>query len=355
MEALQEVEVKISVLHTPSIKPFSSQFINQSQFSTKIDTRRYFSIPRHYLRNLSNFLYCYSVVPKIIKLHEKYRFDVIHAHGEISGLAAVKAAKQLGIRSVVTIHGVDMCPRMWKGHAQAKFKKMFNEVDKLIFVGKSLKQYFEPMLENDARACVVYNGVRLPNLTPYSDRLVQPCIRIISVSNLNEGKGVDITLRALANLKNKGLSNWFYTIVGSGDQQCILEAIIKKYNLQNHVEFKGDLPHDGVYLELQKSDVFCLPSYREAFGIAYLEAMVNGLLTIGVKGQGPQAFIEHEKTGLLVEAQSVDSLTNIILYAFKNSEKMQAIAAAGKKHVLENFTWKQHAKKLASIYVELCQ
>lgn len=354
IEALHQTGIEPVVLYTPSWKPFISEFIDNTQFPIEIDTHRYFSIPRHYFRNISNASYLAYILPKIKKLHKLHRFNVIHAHGEISGLAAVIAAKQLGIPSVVTIHGIDMCSRMWKGRALTEFKNMFNQVDKLIFVGKSLKQHFEPMLNNQARACVVYNGVRLPRSTQHVDRLNQSPVRIISVSNLHEGKGVDITLQALANLKSQGFLNWFYTIVGSGDQRSVLAEIIKKYDLQNHVEFKSDLSHVAVYQQLQKANIFCLPSYREAFGIAYLEAMAHGLLTIGVKGQGPQAFIEHDKTGLLVEPRSVDDLTNTLLYALQNKEKMQYIAAAGKKLVLENFTWKQHAEKLIAVYDDLC-
>lgn len=355
IEALKQAGIQVSVLHTPSWKPFFSRHIDKSQFPIEMNTRHCFSIPRHYFRNVSNTAYCFSVLPKIKKLHQLHRFDVIHAHGEISGLAAVAAAKQLSIPSVVTLHGIDMCERLWKGLAHRAFKNMFNQADKLIFVGESLRQYFEPMLVNKERSCVIYNGVRLPNSMQQVDCLNQSFVRIISVSNLHEGKGVDITLQALANLKNKGLTSWVYTIVGSGDQQSILVDIMKKHNLQNDVEFTGDLSHDTVYQKLQKADIFCLPSYREAFGIVYLEAMVHGLLTIGVKGQGPQAFIKHEKTGLLVEPNRVDDLTNKLLYVLENRKKMQLIAAAGKKYVLENFTWEKHAEKLISVYKEVCQ
>ena len=354
LHALKQAGIDSIVLHTPSWKPCASEAVDKSQFPVEINTRSCFSIPRHYFRSISNAAYCACVVPKIKKLHRLHQFDVIHAHGEISGLAAVIAAKQLSIASVVTIHGIDMSPRMWKGGAHSRFKNMFNQVDKLIFVGESLQQHFEPMLDNRARSCVVYNGVRLPSSAIIDPHIIQSPVQIISVSNLHEGKGIDITLQALANLKNKGHDNWMYTIIGSGDQKAAFLEIIKKYNLHNHVEFKGDLSHDVVYENLQKADIFCLPSYREAFGIAYLEAMVHGLLTIGVSGQGPQAFIEHGKTGLLVEPRNVDSLTNTLLQTLENREKMQDIAEAGKQSVVENFTWSKHADRLIAVYKEVC-
>ncbi len=55
-----------------------------------------------------------------------------------------------------------------------------------------------------------------------------------------------------------------------------------------------------VYAHLSQADVFVTNLlYREAFGVVYAEAMSCGLLTIGIKGQGAEEIIEHEKTGLL--------------------------------------------------------
>jgi hypothetical protein len=179
-------------------------------------------------------------------------------------------------------------------------------------------------------------------------------IQLISVSNLHEGKGVDLTLRALACLKKQGIDNWFYTIIGNGDQKHYLEKIIKQFDLSKQVEFMGACTHNIVYEHLLKADVFCLPSYREAFGIAYVEAMAHGLLTIGVKGQGPQAFIEHGKTGLLVEPKNNDDSAQALHLAITQFQNMSDVAIAAKKHVMENFTWNKHAEKLFTIYKEIC-
>jgi glycosyltransferase involved in cell wall biosynthesis len=70
--------------------------------------------------------------------------------------------------------------------------------------------------------------------------------------------------------------------------------------LDSKVELAGARPHEEIPQYLAAADVFILPSYREAFGIAYLEAMAAGLLVVGVRDQGPSAFIEHGISGLLV-------------------------------------------------------
>ena len=175
----------------------------------------------------------------------------------------------------------------------------------------------------------------------------------VSPSNLQKGKGVDITLRALAALKKHHVFNWHYTIVGDGPERKNLENLVKQLQLECFVSFVGLCAHGKVYEYLKASDVFCLPSYREAFGIAYLEAMAYGLLAIGVQGEGPEAFINNEKTGLLVKPRDVQALAALLKTIFEQQETMQIIAQQGQLHVLKELTWDKHAEHLLEIYKEL--
>ena len=356
LEALKKLGVTPVVLNMQPWKPIIKHSIDRAQFSIDIKNHYYFSIPRHYFRSISNYFYLFKTVRVIKKLNKLHHFDVIHAHGEIAGLAAVKISKQLNIPAVVTIHGIDMCKRVWSGFSGKQFEKMFNRVGKIIYVGESLKKYFQNKLDGDPNFCVLHNGFRMPSSQQLEKRVFEnkKTIHLISVSNLHEGKGVDLTLRALICLKNQGIDNWFYTIIGDGDQKNYLEGIIAQFDLSNQVRLIGACLHEIVYEHLQKSDVFCLPSYREAFGIAYVEAMAQGLLTIGVKGQGPQAFIEHGKTGLLIEPQNTDDLVQALHLAITQFQNMKEVAYAGQQYVLENFTWETHAEKLFTIYEEIC-
>lgn len=364
VEALQKLDVDTVALVTKAWQPkftgkihadFTYEKIDFTLFPVKIKICRYLSIPRHYFRSISNFFYISRVVTIIKKLHKLHHFDIIHAQGEIAGLAAVSASKQLKIPAVVTIHGIDTCHRMWARYAKKQFQKMFQQATRIIFVGDFLKQHFEKIIHQADNCRVVYNGFRLPTMQSkkkWGNKT--ELIRLISVGHLHEGKGIDLTLQALGKLKENNVENWHYKIIGSGYQKKYLENIIEQLHLESDIEFMGDCSHEVVYENLQNADVFCLPSYREAFGIAYVEAMAHGLLTIGVKGQGPQAFIDHTKTGLLVEPQDIHHLFETLHQAITHFDEMKLIAQAGQQYVLENFTWEKHAEKLLHVYREVC-
>ena len=148
------------------------------------------------------------------------------------------------------------------------------------------------------------------------------------------------------------MTDWTYQIIGDGSLNKYLQRLAHQLNLNDQVSFIGACDHQEVYRYLYQADVFILPSYREAFGIAYLEAMACGLLTIGVKEQGPQDFIEHGNTGFLVEPNSADALVHVIKNIFRSPNEMLAIANHGKQHVHNYFTWKSHAKNLENVYQE---
>lgn len=351
LEAIKKLGIHPVVLHTKTWR-FQPSPIDYKSFSVPIESCHYLSVPRHYFRSFSNYSYLWRIVPKIYKLHDIHQFDLIHAHGEISGLAAIAASRKLKIPAVVTIHGIDTCKRLSQGHAAKMFHSVFHQANKIIYVGEPLQKYFDN-ITNASRRCVVHNGFKLP-IAKKSERARDPrLIRIISVSFLHEGKGVDLTLQALGELKKMGIENWNYTIIGAGYLKKHCEKIVNKFELEKKVIFMGEMDHHDVYSQLADADIFCLPSYREAFGIAYLEAMAHGLLTIGVQGQGPEAFIQHKKTGFLVKPQNLNHLIETLHTTIMHFDAMRKIALTGKQYVLEHFTWNKHAEKLHAIYKEV--
>ena len=114
--------------------------------------------------------------------------------------------------------------------------------------------------------------------------------------------------------------------------------------------------HAEIFNQLASDDVFVLPSYREAFGIAYLEAMAAGLLTIGVMGEGPSQFIKNGENGVLVPPCDVQALVvalRNILVGDRN--RWRETALEGQRTVQDFYTWNNHAKQLVEVYGQVIE
>lgn len=367
VEALAKLGHQVTVLVTQPWRPKTAGLISRNwkqkkilveQFSNQLNLHscHYISIPRSFFCSFTHGSYRKRVNPFLKKLLHKFNCQLIHAHTEIAGVSAVDVGKEFGIPTIMTVHGISTESKLYSGKTrQLLFEYPFSNANRVVLVGNSLRNFSQQFVKDDHHFRIVPNGFRssVHNSVSLEKSWSNENMRFISVSNLQEGKGIDLNLHALSKIKKAGIENWSYKIIGDGDKRKFLEVLVNQLNINQHVRFLGACNHDEVYSQLIQSDVFILPSYREAFGVAYVEAMSCGLLTIGVAGQGPQDFIEHGKTGLLVAPNNIDDLAASIKSLFDSPDKMHEIAATGKKHVHTNFTWHNHAEKLEKIYQEL--
>ena len=96
---------------------------------------------------------------------------------------------------------------------------------------------------------------------------------------------------------------------------------------------------------LSKSNIFVLPSSPEGFGITYVDAMNNGCIVIGTRGEGIDGFVKDGVNGFLNNVD-VDEISDKILYIFNNN--CDKIRKTGIKDA-KMLTWENNAKK----YIEL--
>ncbi len=100
-------------------------------------------------------------------------------------------------------------------------------------------------------------------------------------------------------------------------------------------------------------DIFCLPSWREAFGIMYAEAMTIGKLTMGCRGQGPSDFIRHLETGYLMPPGKTESVAEALRWAMEHPDCAREIANRGQVYALKSLTWDANAARMLEIYRSL--
>jgi glycosyltransferase involved in cell wall biosynthesis len=127
------------------------------------------------------------------------------------------------------------------------------------------------------------------------------------VGSLVEAKGIGVLLEAAARLRDsRPALSWI--LVGGGREQGRWEARARAAGLAGTVRFAGPRPPEEVTWWLAAADLVVMPSLREGFGLAALEAMACGLPVVASSTGGLAALIADGETGLLVPAGDAGSL-----------------------------------------------
>src|SRR5690606_10483566 len=117
-----------------------------------------------------------------------------------------------------------------------------------------------------------------------------------------------------------------------------LEIINEKYETSDFIE------------EMDRSDIFVLPSIRESFGIVILEAMSRGKVVISSDTKGGNELIDNGENGFIVENEN--ELIEAIEYTYRNWGKLKSLrqkAVETAKLYDERLT----TKKLVELYRNL--
>ena len=162
-------------------------------------------------------------------------------------------------------------------------------------------------------------------------------------------KGHDVTLQAVKQLVEKGYTEIRVNIAGRGPEEARLKALSAELGLGEYVRFLGYIPYEDVAKLLQRSDIFVLPSYYEALGCVYLEAMACGIPVVGCWENGIDEVIDHGHTGHLVDNKSVQQLAEALESLLEPASRV-AMGKAAREAVAERYQWKHSAESLAAVY-----
>ena len=137
-------------------------------------------------------------------------------------------------------------------------------------------------------------------------------------------------------------------IVGDGPFRPNLEALTERLGLQSQVRFLGRLPYQETQAEMAKADVFSLPSWNEAFGIVYLEAVAQGVPVVGCLENGAADIVTHERDGLLIRPKSVDDLKVALLSLLENTD-LRSDMGGGARATAEQYSWGKNTNELLAL------
>lgn len=306
---------------------------------------RLITVPTPSAKSLNAFVYSFFAAVRALF----GGYDVVHFHAE--GPAAMCFLPRLfGIRTVVTIHGLDWQRSKWGGFASKYLK--FGEktaakyADEIIVLSRAVQRYFEE--QYGRRTVYIPNGVSKAQPRPAGIITEKWGLKkdgyILFLGRIVPEKGVHYLIEAFSRL-NAGLP--LVIAGGSSHSQEYFESLKMQAQGQNVIftDFVQGAELEELY---SNAYIYVLPSDLEGMPVSLLEAMSysNCCLTSDI----PECTEVCGENAVYFKKGDVDSLENALrrLLSDENAAAGYKSAAAG--YVLSRFSWDETAKKTLSLF-----
>ena len=321
---------------------------------------RYPALPGNFgLSSAGRFLGA-MLLNRVRQLHRKSPLNLIHAHSALPcGHAAALLSRHLGIPFAVTVHGLDVFNRCFRDGIAAHWRRKssqaaYKSARKTICISEKVQRLLADGMDRTVATEVVYNGTDISRFAPDSkvdDSKQKHSLSILIVGNLLAGKGHELVLKALAQLKGShpGL---LCHIIGEGGDRNRFARLAKDLSISEQVIFLGRRTRSEVAEAMRNCTVFVLPSRYEGLGCVYLEAMACGKPAIGCRGQGIDEIIHHGVNGWLIPVDGLGELVHGLRALLGNTELLTRIGRAARQTIVDKLSLSHQAQKLMTIYQE---
>lgn len=171
---------------------------------------------------------------------------------------------------------------------------------------------------------------------------------IIFIGRLIREKHADVLIRAFSLLAGEDPAMRLL-IIGDGPEQDRLLGLVEQHSLKDQVRFTGFFSeHEEIIARMKSSKVCVIPSTREGFGIAALEALACG--TPVVTTDHPANAIRDLITGEngVLSSLSEEVLAQNIRHVLRNHEQMKESCIASARH----YDWSYIADTCETFYLE---
>jgi glycosyltransferase involved in cell wall biosynthesis len=222
-------------------------------------------------------------------------------------------------------------------------RRLERRLDAHVAVSASIARGLRAVIGSDARVRVIHNGV--PDVWGEQDPRIPERV-LGTIARLDQMKGVDVLLRALAQVGDGRL-----IVVGSGPEADALHALAAAVGVDDRVEWTGWTERSAE--QLARFDVFVLPTRVEGLALTICEAMLAGLPVIATDVGGNPEIVVHGETGILVPVDDPDALTQAITALLADVAQCARMGQAGRQRALELFTASTMARAYEALYDEV--
>lgn len=302
-----------------------------------------------------------SISPQLFFKMMFYKTDIIHFHMPVIQNVVIWAILyHLGLlrykKMFITYHGSIVGYEKYMKPFWGLYKYFYKKADKIHVLSPNVIESDSILTPYRDKCVIVPYGIDtntelcLAEVQKIKEQYSNKKI-ILCCGRLVKFKGFQYVIEAMKNVENAIL-----LIMGDGPLMNSFKAYIDENNLKNQVILLGavsDKKQKEIYY--QACDIFVLSSIQtsESFGIVQLEAMKYSKPVINTNlGTGVNYVSIDKETGLTVEPENVEQLTNAINELLNNDELRLQYGQNARERVKKMFKLDNVLNKYIEIYEE---
>jgi len=303
-------------------------------------------------RGLGKIPLLWKAVAAIRREHRREPFDVLHAFwADEPGYVAVRAARGLGIASVVTLLGGELVslPAIGYGGRRSRLNRVLAT---RALAGASRvtagSTYLVSLASRLASAELLPIGVDLDRFSPGQEvpSLLEGGTKLLHVASLVPVKDHRTLIRAFAAV-SRDVSDAVLHLVGAGPLEKKLRQLSQELGLQRRVVFHGAVPHHELPRYYRSADLTLSSSLHEGQGWATQEAAGCARTTVGTRvGVVP----DLEPATLAVPPGNPEALARAVSEALSDRTRLRARGELARKKALERYSLSGTLTALTALY-----
>ncbi len=301
------------------------------------------------------------------------RYDLVHSHYWLSGLAGLDLARRWDAPLVHMFHtlgAIKNAVARGSGDTEPEERlaaeiRIAARADRIVAATLVERADLAWHLGADpARVAVIPCGVDIELFRPRPAAPARQRLGIdaehvlLFVGRLTPIKGLETLLRALAVLRSDGLARSRLTLLvvggAKGDEAGSehLRRLAGELGVGGWVDFRGPQSQDVLADYYAAADVCLMPSRYESFGMVALEAMASGVPVIASRAGGLAVTVQDGATGRLVPEGDVPALARAVAGLLGDEPGRRALGGRGVEWA-RRFAWPAIGRSVADLYGEL--
>ena len=317
----------------------------------------------------------YALLPDFLEQLNDFReeegleYDVVHSHYWLSAWVGRELSQAINVPHVVTFHTLSLIKMQSRAGEIEQTERPVVEAevmataDRIIAFSPHERDAMARLYGADARkVSLVPCGVDLEVFRPLDHKSVRSRLGLngekilLYVGRVEPIKGLDLLVETAAQMDfSEGVRMMVVGADVNGDREMDrVKQLAKERDLEDKIDFVGQVDHDDLPLYYNAADVCVVPSYYESFGLVALESMACGTPVVATRVGGLSTIIHHGHTGYLKSWRCPEAFANSVEMIISSDDLQQSMGEAARKRA-EGMGWDNVASLMWDEYSVLTE